>query len=87
MELTEDSAFEAAARHLAERSAATGRLYAVVAMNAEARGRLLRAADGVAGVTARAEGEGRLRRVVLTPEKLVPMPRQKLPVDDDADEG
>jgi hypothetical protein len=24
--------------------------------------------------------------VVLTPEKLVPMPRQRLPVDDDADE-
>ena len=87
MELTEDSAFEAAARHLAERSVATGRLYAVVTMNAEVRGRLLRAADGVAGITARAEGEGRLRRVVLTPEKLVPMPRQKLPVDDDADEG
>jgi predicted RNA-binding protein Jag len=88
MELAEDPAFEAAARALSERSAATGRLYAVVAMPAEARGRLLRVADGVAGVTARAEGDGRLRRVVLTPEKLVPLPRQRLPVDDDdADEG
>ena len=45
-------------------------------------GALLRSADAVEGVTARAEGEGRLRRVVLTPDKVVPMPRQRLPVDD-----
>jgi hypothetical protein len=37
-------------------------------------------------VSAHAEGEGRLRRVVLTPEKVVPMPRQRLPVDDLPDE-
>ena len=86
LESPEDATFDAASLQLAQRSAATGRLYAVVAMPAEARGRLLRAADGVAGLTARAEGEGRLRRVVLTPEKLVPMPRQRLPVDDDVDE-
>jgi predicted RNA-binding protein Jag len=86
LELPDDPAFDAAARSLAERSASTGRLYAVVAMPTEGRSRLLRATDGVAGVTARVEGEGRLRRVVLTPEKLVPMPRQRLPVDDDADE-
>lgn len=86
LESPEDATFDAAALRLAQRSAATGRLYAVVAMPAEVRGRLLRAVDGVAGLGARAEGEGRLRRVVLTPEKLVPMPRQRLPVDDDVDE-
>jgi predicted RNA-binding protein Jag len=86
LESPEDATFDAAALRLAQRAATTGRLYAVVAMPAEVRGRLLRAADGVAGLSARAEGEGRLRRVVLTPEKLVPMPRQRLPVDDDADE-
>jgi predicted RNA-binding protein Jag len=78
----EDPAFEAAARALAERSASSGRVYAVVALGSSERGRLLKAADAVEGVSARAEGEGRLRRVVLTPDKVVPMPKQRLPVDD-----
>lgn len=83
----EDSVFEAAARDLAERSAGSGRVYAVVTLGAVERGRLLNAADGVSGVSVRAEGEGRLRRVVLTPDKMVPMPRQRLPVDDLPDDG
>ncbi|HEY1906830.1 MAG TPA: hypothetical protein VGG91_12355 [Myxococcaceae bacterium] len=78
----DDPALDGAARGLAERSASSGRIYAVIALGATERGRLLRAADGVDGVSAHAEGEGRLRRVVLTPEKVVPMPRQRLPVDD-----
>ena len=78
----EDPAFEVAARSLAERSASSGRVYAVVTLGAPERGRLLKVADGVEGVSAQAEGEGRLRRLVLTPENLVPMPRQRLPVDD-----
>ena len=78
----EDPAFDAAARSLAERSASSGRIYAVVTLGAVERGRLLTAADAVSGVGANAEGEGRLRRVVLTPDKMVPMPRQRLPVDD-----
>ncbi len=57
-------------------------MYALVTLGALERGRVLKAADAVAAVSARAEGEGRLRRVVLTPDKLVPMPRQRLPVDD-----
>lgn len=78
----EDPSLDAAARVLAERSATSGRLYAVVTLGPLERGRLLKAADEVEGVSARAEGEGRLRRVVLTPDKVVPMPRQRLPVDD-----
>jgi len=78
----EDPPLEAAVRALAERSASSGRVYAVVTLGPAERGRLLRSADAVEGVTARAEGEGRLRRVVLTPDKVVPMPRQRLPVDD-----
>jgi len=77
-----DAPFEAAARALAERSVSSGRVYAVVTLGALERGRLLRSTDGVEGVSARAEGEGRLRRVVVTPDKVVPMPRQRLPVDD-----
>ncbi|MGZ6139731.1 MAG: hypothetical protein ACXWLA_03610 [Myxococcaceae bacterium] len=77
-----DPALDAAARALAERSASSGRVYALVTLGALERGRVLKAADAVSAVSARAEGEGRLRRVVLTPEKLVPMPRQRLPVDD-----
>jgi len=78
----EDPAFDAAARALAERCASSGRVYAVVTLGAVERGRLLRAADAVPGVSARTEGEGRLRRLVLTPDKVLPMPRQRLPVDD-----
>ena len=78
----EDPPFDRAARVLAERSASSGRIYAVVTLGATERGRLLKVADAVDGVGARAEGEGRLRRVVLTPDKMVPMPRQRLPVDD-----
>jgi len=82
----EDPAFDPAARALAERCASSGRVYAVVALGAVERGRLLKAADAVPGLSARAEGEGRLRRLVLTPDKLVPMPRQRLPVVDLPDE-
>ena len=78
----DDPEFDAAAHALAARSASSGRIYAVVALGAPERGRLLRAADAVEGVSGRAEGEGRLRRVVLTPDRVVPMPRQRLPVDD-----
>ena len=78
----EDAAFDAAARALAERSASSGRVYAIVTLGAVERGRLLKAADTVPGVSARAEGEGRLRRLVMTPDKVVPMPRQRLPVED-----
>lgn len=83
---SEDPGFDPAARELAERCARSGRVYAVVTLGAAERGRLLKAADAVPGVSARAEGEGRLRRLVLTPDKVVPMPRQRLPVDDLPDE-
>jgi predicted RNA-binding protein Jag len=80
-----DPVLDAAARDLAERCASSGRVYAVVALSPAERGRLLRAADVVPGVNGHAEGEGRLRRLVLTPERVVPMPRQRLPVDDGPD--
>ena len=82
----DDPVFDAAARALAERCASSGRVYAVVTLAPAERGRLLKAVDGVPGVTAHAEGDGRLRRLVLTPERLVPMPRQRFPVDDVPDD-
>jgi len=82
----EEPALDTAARALAERSVSSGRVYALVTLGALERGRVLKAADAVEGVSARAEGDGRLRRVVLTPDKVVPMPRQRLPVDDLPDE-
>jgi predicted RNA-binding protein Jag len=86
LEVSEDVSFTEAARALAQRSATTGRIYGVVTLSTEDRARLLRAVDSMTGVSARAEGDGRLRRVVLTPAQVVPMPRQRLPVDDDLDE-
>jgi predicted RNA-binding protein Jag len=82
LDVPEDPGFSEAARALALRSATTGRIYGLVALSSEDRARLLRAVESVAGVSARAEGEGRLRRVVLTPAQVVPMPRQRLPVED-----
>jgi predicted RNA-binding protein Jag len=82
LDVPEDPAFSEAARALALRSATTGRIYGIVTLSSDDRARMLRAIDSVAGVSARAEGEGRLRRVVLTPAQVVPMPRQRLPVDD-----
>lgn len=82
-----DPAFTAAGKLLAEKSAKHGRLYGVMLLTPEARALMLKAADGVKGVTAKAEGEGHWRRLVLTPEKLtVISKKQVMPDYDDEDE-
>jgi predicted RNA-binding protein Jag len=79
-----DEHLAAAARALAEAAGRLGRTYALLGMGAEDRARVLQAAQGVPGMSARAEGEGRNRRVTLLPEKPTPMPRQRLPgLDED----
>lgn len=87
LEVPEDAELTLAARTLAEASARTGRFYAVAALSLDDRARILRAVADVPGVRAVPEGEGRLRRLVFTPEKPVPMPRRAHPADDDADVG
>lgn len=80
----EDAALQAAARRLAEKAAALGRYYALVAMKPEDRARVLRGTEGVPQVRVAAEGEGRYRRVVFSPHKPAPLPRSTvLPEDDD----
>lgn len=86
LEVAEDAALSAAARALAEASARTGRYYGVVGLSLEDRSRMLRAVADVAGVRASSEGEGRLRRLVLTPDRPLPMPRRVHPADDLEDE-
>lgn len=87
-DVTEDSELTRSARAMAEASAATGRFYGVVALSADDRTRILRAVEGVAGVRATVEGEGRLRRLVLTPERPLPMPRRTHPLGvDDVETG
>jgi len=86
LEVPEDAELSAAARALGEASARTGRYYGIVTLSAEDRSRMLRAVAGVAGVRASSEGEGRFRRLVLTPERPVPMPRRVHPADDLGDE-
>ncbi|MDP1821625.1 MAG: hypothetical protein Q8L48_00195 [Archangium sp.] len=82
-----DPAFTAAGKLLAEKSAKHGRLYGVMLLTPDARALMLKAADGVKGVTAKAEGEGHWRRLVLTPEKLtVISKKQVMPDYDDEDE-
>ena len=71
---------------MAEASATTGRFYAVVALSAADRVRMLRAMTGVAGVRAAVEGEGRLARLVLTPDRPMPMPKKAHPLGVDVDE-
>ena len=76
-----------AVRALAEKSAKLGRIYGLAGMKVEQRAQTLKAVDGVAGLSAKVEGEGRGRRVVLTPDKIAPMPKRVLPGhDDDEDE-
>lgn len=76
LEVAEDPALAKAARALAEKCAKHGHPYAVLMLSAEDRARLLKAAEGVQGVSAKAEGEAHLRRLVLAPAKLVPMPKR-----------
>ena len=86
VEVTEDVELTRAARALAEASATTGRFYGVVALSDEDRARVVRAVSGVAGVRAVLEGEGRQRRLVLTPDRPTPMPRKTHPLGVDVDE-
>ncbi len=87
VEVSEDAELTQAVRALAEASALTGRLYGVVALSADDRSRMVRAVADVAGVRAVVEGEGRLRRLVLTPDRPVPMPRKTHPLGVDVDEA
>jgi predicted RNA-binding protein Jag len=78
-------------RALAEKSAKLGRYYAVAPMVLEDRARLMRAAEGVKGVSVKAEGEGRNRRVVYVPDNPAPMPKKGILAeyedeDEDGDE-
>jgi predicted RNA-binding protein Jag len=86
VEVSEDPELTRAARSLAEASALTGRIYGVVALSADDRSRMVGAVKDVAGVRAVVEGEGRLRRLVLTPDRPVPMPRKTHPLGVDTDE-
>ena len=82
-----DPALTAAGKLLAEKSARHGRLYGVMLLTPDARALMLKASDGVKGVTAKAEGEGHWRRLVLVPEKLtVITKKQVMPDYDDEDE-
>jgi predicted RNA-binding protein Jag len=83
VEVAEDPSLAALAKTLAQRSAELGRFYAVSPMKLEDRARLFRAAQGVAGVKVKLEGDGRSRRVVFAPDKPTPMPKRALPVQDD----
>jgi len=85
--VSEDPELTLAARAMATASASTGRFYGVVALSADDRTRILRAVEGVAGVRAAVEGEGRLRRLVLTPERPMPMPKKTHPLGVDVDDG
>jgi hypothetical protein len=71
---------------MAAASAALGRYYVLMGLGAEDRARVLKAAQGADGVTVKADGEGRNRRLVFTPAKPVPLPRKLLPMDMDDDE-
>jgi predicted RNA-binding protein Jag len=86
VEVSEDAVLKEAARQLAGKAATLGRFYAIAAVKLEDRARVLKAVEGVTGVTVACEGEGRCRRVVFTPEKPAPLPRKLLlPADDEDD--
>jgi hypothetical protein len=88
VEVADDPDLARLGRELAERSAKLGRYYAVAPIVLEDRARLMRGSKGVEGVTVKAEGEGRNRRVVYVPDNPAPMPKKGLlaEYDDDEDE-
>lgn len=90
LEVEADPALAQAVEELAQKSARLGRYYAICPMGLEDRARVLQAARPVGGLTVRAEGEGRNRRVVFAPDKPTPMPKKAgmagLPVSEDEEE-
>jgi hypothetical protein len=85
---SDDAELSAAARNIAKRASADGRFFAILGMKREDRARVLRAVEGVAGVKASAEGIGRNRRVVFTPDNPAPPPKGSLPMaEEDELEG
>jgi predicted RNA-binding protein Jag len=84
VEPAEDSRLSEAVRMLAEQATNLGHSIAILAMNREDRARTLIAVKGLSGVNSQAEGEGRNRRVVFSPERPAPAPRRH-PHDPDED--
>jgi predicted RNA-binding protein Jag len=78
--------WEALGKLLAGKSAKHGRPYAVMSLSSAERAQLVKAASGALGVRVKVEGEGHFRRVALTPDKVVPMPRKMQFPDDDEDD-
>ncbi len=81
LEVAADPVLEALGKMLAEKSAKFGRHYAVTMMGVEDRARLLKATASVKGVTANAEGEDYLRRVLFVPAKPTAMPKKQVMPD------
>lgn len=86
LEVKDDPAMAKLFTTLAEKSAKSGRIYAVMSLSTDDRARALKAAGAVKGVSAKTEGEGHWRRVTFTPEKLTPMPSKKQVMPDYDDE-
>ncbi|MBX7114770.1 MAG: hypothetical protein K1X64_10635 [Myxococcaceae bacterium] len=81
VDVAPDPVLEALGKTLAEKSAKLGRFYAVTMMGVEDRARLLKATASVKGVTANAEGEDYLRRVLFVPAKPTAMPKKQVMPD------
>jgi cell division protein FtsN len=86
IEVKDDPAFAKVITALAQKSAKTGRIYAVMSLPADDRARALKAIGAVKGVSAKTEGEGIWRRVTLTPDTITPMPSKKQVMPDYDDE-
>ncbi len=83
---TEDAELAAAARGMAQKASTRGRFFAIVGMKREDRARVLRATEGIAGVKISAEGVGRNRRVVFTPENPTPVTKASLPMAEEEEQ-
>lgn len=85
---SDDAELSAAVRDIATRASSNGCFFAISGMKREDRARVLRAVEGVGGVKVSAEGIGRNRRVVFTPDNPAPMPKGSLPMaEEDELEG
>lgn len=81
-----DPVMTAAGKLLAEKSAKLGRIYAVMGLTNDQRALMIKSAEGLQGVTVKAEGEGHWRRLVTVPDKVTVIAKKQIMPDYDDEE-
>jgi predicted RNA-binding protein Jag len=80
--------WKALAKLLSGKAVKHGRVFALMSLDAGERAQVVKALSGEAGLRVKVEGDGHFKRLVVTPDKLTPMPRKmQFPDDEEDDDG